>query len=72
MKIILFLIVLWSTTPIDVEKKEVKEFTSMIECRQIQVLIKEAGKLTPLILTNEAGVKGLVIGSLCEEEVQAT
>lgn len=72
MKAILFFIVVWNTTPIDVEKKEIKEFNSIIECKQTQVLLTAAARLNSLIITNEEGLEGLVIGSLCEEEEQTT
>lgn len=72
MKVILFFVILWNTSPISVEKKSIKEFNSMVECEQTQVIFREAGRLNPIIITNEADLEGLVIGSLCEEEVQTT
>lgn len=72
MKAILFFVVLWNTTPVEVEKKEIKEFNSIYECRQTQILLTEEGRRNPLVITNDVGIKGRVIGTLCEEEEQTS
>ena len=72
MKAILFFIVLWNTTPVEVEQKEIKEFNSIYECRQTQELLTEEGRHGQLVITNDMGFKGRVIGTLCEEEEQTS